>query len=400
VLRRQTTTGKVERSPADPEHGPDFVLALAVSPDGRTIALGGGGGVVELHESRSLERTDTIPLGTTVQGLAFHPDGKRLAVGCGDGSVRILDLATKKDLLTPTGLETHTSAITAIAVSPDGKTLLTGSRDRTLRTWDVDEHGILHPRVEETASPAGGLAFLPGTSPPRFLQVGQDGSIRLRSVGSTDALQEGRFEAYPEATLMAVSPDQRHVAVCGGWGNDGHILTMNDFKDIGVRLPTKATQSAVYAGDFSRDGRRAVLTTPNPKEKNIYLVDLETHTFATPLDYDAGGYILAAAFLDAAGDRLVVGTGNGKVAIWDLQQKTKVEEDLKARVSKILLLDSRIIVFTGATVFILDRDLKRLDAIDLGRLYDEATSGCVDPDRHDLWIGTGKGAILRFRVSL
>jgi WD40 repeat protein len=400
VLRRQTTDGKVERSPADPEHAQQFLLALALSPDGRTIALGGGGGVVELHDGRSLERTDTIPLGTTVQAVAFHPDGKRLAVGCGDGAVRILDLATKADLLSPTGLETHTSAITAIAVSPDGKTLLTGSQDKTLRTWEVDEHGILHPKVEKTPSPAGGLAFLPGTTPLRFLEVRQDGSIRLRAIGSTDPLQEGRFDAYPAATLLAVAPDQRHVAVSGGWGHDGHILTMDSFQDMGVRLPTPATQSAVYAADFSRDGRRAVLCAPNPKEKNLFLVDLETRTLETPLDCDLGGHLSAAAFLDAAGNQVVVGTANGKVAVWDLQKMTKVEADLTVRVDKLLLLDSRIIALARATVFILDRGLKKLDAIDLGQLYDEATSGCVDPDRHDLWIGTGKGAILRFRVSL
>ncbi len=86
-----------------------------------------------------------VPAGqkkTTVEGvferfvaLAFSPDGKTLAAGGNGNTVRFYDTATAKPRET---LDGHAGAMTTVGISPDGKLLLTCSaNDPVVRLWDA-----------------------------------------------------------------------------------------------------------------------------------------------------------------------------------------------------------------------------------------------------------------------
>jgi WD40 repeat protein len=69
-----------------------------------------------------------------LQAVAYSPDGKSLASGGGDGVVRLWDVATGKMLHEFRG---HRGLIWCIAFSPDGRTVASGGEDTTILLWDV-----------------------------------------------------------------------------------------------------------------------------------------------------------------------------------------------------------------------------------------------------------------------
>jgi WD40 repeat protein len=73
-----------------------------------------------------------------VLALAFSPDGKTLASGSAgrppECDVKLWDVATGKQVAT---LKGHKQHLTALAYSPDGKTLASASQDGAVRLWDA-----------------------------------------------------------------------------------------------------------------------------------------------------------------------------------------------------------------------------------------------------------------------
>jgi WD40 repeat protein len=76
----------------------------------------------------------TLPRRYRVIGTALSPDGKSLALGRMDGSIDLCELATGQVRRQFTG---HQGFIPSLAFSADGKTLLSGSSDTTALVWDV-----------------------------------------------------------------------------------------------------------------------------------------------------------------------------------------------------------------------------------------------------------------------
>ncbi|MGI8785538.1 MAG: c-type cytochrome domain-containing protein [Acidobacteriota bacterium] len=79
------------------EKQPDTILAVAFSPDGRRIAVGGAASQVHVYDTETGTRLAAL---TGHQGgiytIAFHPSGERVATGGFDGRVRIYEVESGK----------------------------------------------------------------------------------------------------------------------------------------------------------------------------------------------------------------------------------------------------------------------------------------------------------------
>jgi WD40 repeat protein len=136
-------TGTVVMSALGDQNG---VYHLALSPEGQTFATAGVDGNVYLWKMENgLEFIET-PLGGSARGggiccLAFSLDGKLLAAGDGGGMVQIWEVGSEKE---PLIVEAHGGWVNSIAFVPGGKALATagghyerGRRSASeIRHWD------------------------------------------------------------------------------------------------------------------------------------------------------------------------------------------------------------------------------------------------------------------------
>ncbi len=121
------------------DNGPfsvEGVKSVAFSPDGKTLASGGGDNVIHLWDIGTGKREMTLVGHTNgVFSLAFSPDGKTLVSGSVDSDIRLWDPYTGEHKKTLAG---HTDWVRSIAFSSDGKTLVSGSDDGSVLIWEMD----------------------------------------------------------------------------------------------------------------------------------------------------------------------------------------------------------------------------------------------------------------------
>lgn len=108
------------------------------SPDGRRIAMGGGGTSFEWREVGGTAGVRTLRDRAAAKAGAFSPDGRWFATVGGDTSVRVWGTASGR---IERVLRGHTDPLVAVAWSPDGATLATAARNGEVKLWSIPERG-------------------------------------------------------------------------------------------------------------------------------------------------------------------------------------------------------------------------------------------------------------------
>ena len=123
--------------------GQQLVRAVAIAPDGQSVATGDLDGLVIVWDAKNGKERIRGEGKGAILDLAFAPDGKTLASADVGKRVRLWDPATGKERLSCVG---HDAAVAGVAFSSDGKTVVSGSADGTLHVWDTQTgKELAHP---------------------------------------------------------------------------------------------------------------------------------------------------------------------------------------------------------------------------------------------------------------
>ncbi|MEV0196024.1 AAA family ATPase [Nonomuraea sp. NPDC050691] len=176
-IARRRETGPRIRVPGHT----DVITAMAISPDGATVATTGFDNRVRLFDvatRREIEGPSFAGGGGIVNALAFSPDGSKLAVTAADHSVRLWDLARRR----PAGvaLIVKDDLANTLAFSPDGEVLATGLASGGVQLWDLRTYRRLGSPMTGHTSGVTAVAYSgDGTA---VASVAGDGTARLWNV--------------------------------------------------------------------------------------------------------------------------------------------------------------------------------------------------------------------------
>jgi len=198
---------------------PGDVWDVRFSPDGRTLALVGTDGAIQLIDTSSgqLVRALYGRSRTSLGPAAFGPDGHTLAASQ-DGAVLLWDVDSGDLVQT---LEGHTGRVSGIVFDPTGNTLASSELDQTIRLWDVSTGRLLR-RFDQDAY-ISSLAISPDG---QLLASGdRKNRIWLWRMASGELLHTyrgHRWDPFDNGVLsLAFSPDGRTL-VSGG--EDGRVV--------------------------------------------------------------------------------------------------------------------------------------------------------------------------------
>lgn len=111
----------------------DFVHALAFNPEGNMLASAGYR-EVKLWKRASNVQLASFPQDQSIGSIAVSPDGKWIAMGRADHLLVLQNLADSELRHVIPG---HAGPVTAVQFSADSARVFSGSKDKTVRVWDV-----------------------------------------------------------------------------------------------------------------------------------------------------------------------------------------------------------------------------------------------------------------------
>ena len=303
----------------------DELMALALSPDGRTLALGDEDGTVRLFDTETRERLGDYQARGFITALAFDPHGRSLAISAKydprgalnavKNYLHILDAATLRPRSSaPLGRPPSDGSVwdyvPLLTYASDGRSVIVGQADGGenhfplfLRRFDVRSGSPLGSpaRVAPSGSYWAGLLSAP------------DGRLLYATPDATYAIDPKALRVvrrYPVGGLSAgISADGATLAI---GGKDGRVRLL-DLASGRVQTLSDRHQAPVESEAFSPDGRRLATAA---EDGNVIVWDPREGRATETLAGQTASF--ADLALSPDGRTLYTASSDSTVLVWDV----------------------------------------------------------------------------------
>jgi DNA-binding SARP family transcriptional activator/WD40 repeat protein len=262
--------------------------------------------------------------GDALNAIALHPDGRTLAVGDDDGTVLFLDTVTRRRLGTPHQVSGATR-ITSLAFSPDGTRLASAGWDAPGAVVDLFDGRTRRHITQAGFFPTSAEATV-HFSPDSRVLAAQDAQADQSSsfVPRWDA-RAGRFLRDSEQTLG------RSSTLLGFVGSRARLATLSA-DDQATMIHDAATLRPLRR--FAAFGSAAALSSAGgvvafgARDGSVRLLDLRTGELRTARGRHESPVV--AMRFDPGAERLVTAGRDERLIVWDPRRAIALET-LEAR---------------------------------------------------------------------
>lgn len=382
------------------------VAPLAVSPDGKLLAVGSAKGAILLY---------TLPYSEPVHGLRGHSDevsclaflsDGRLVSGSHDATVRIWDFSSEKAAAHATR-SGHEGRVNALVFAGEGRHAVSAGDDATLRVWDLQDRTRPREQRELRGHDGPVTVLAPVGSSARVLSGSTDHSLRLWDLGGrTMAVLSGHGA---EVTAVAVSPDGR-LAASGALDNTLRLWDLASGRQLAaLELRSQVRGGATWFGGigglaFTADGQRLICAC---HDREVRVLDLARGGWAGALRAgvpvgrrDHFQKVTALTLSPDAGTAFTVGADE-TFRLWDLANPQADQPRRYGHGSSVVvpMTAGRDVVTAGSDGSIRVRDGKSWSVRASLDTDSSVTALAVAPDGETVAFGEIGGAVHFLRLS-
>lgn len=281
-----------------------WVLAVAISPDGKTVVSSGLDATIRVWNLAAGDLLQVLKEHTKpVNCLAISPDSQILASGSDDGAIKTWHLPSGLWLRHLSG---HRRDVNSVVIYANGQLLASGSEDRSVRIWNLDTGELLR-----TFSGLAGMIRSIAVSPDHqwLVSGGLDNQIKLWHLSTGKLARTFTKSHFSAINALVIHPNGKTLLS----GSKDKTIKIWDLQKGEVIRTLTGHGDAVNAIALSPNGKTVI---SGSSDTTIRLWNVETgDPIATLSEHHAAVNALA---ISQDGRLLASGSSDKTVKVWQL----------------------------------------------------------------------------------